>query len=195
MKKISTTFIVIILLVIIVLVGFGMYNGLVTSRNDAEKEWSNVQTQYQQRADLIPNLVSTVKGYATHEQETLEGVIEARAKATQITIDPTNLTPEKLQEFQAAQGDITSALGKILALREAYPDLKANQNFLELQSQLEGMEHRIATARTRYNESATAYKNKVEKMPTALIAGLFGFEAKPLFESAPGADVAPKVEF
>lgn len=195
MKKIGTTFIIIIVLVIIALIGFGMYNGLVTSRNEAEKEWANVQTQYQQRADLIQNLVATVKGYAAHEQGTLEGVIEARAKATQITIDPKNLTSEKLQEFQAAQGDITSALGKILALREAYPDLKANQNFLELQSQLEGIEHRIATARTRYNEAATAYKNKVEKMPTALIAGLFGFEAKPLFEAAVGSDIAPKVEF
>ena len=195
MKKLSTAFVVIIVLGIIVLAGFGFYNKLVGARNDAEKEWANVQTQYQQRADLIPNLVETVKGYATHEQGTLEGVVEARAKATQITIDPANLTPEKLQEFQNAQGEITSALGKILALREAYPDLKANQNFLELQSQLEGMEHRIATARIRYNETATIYKNKVEKMPTAIVASLFGFKAKPLFEATAGADVAPKVQF
>jgi LemA protein len=195
MKKLSSTFVVVIVLVIIVLVGFGMYRGLVSTRNNAEKEWSNVQTQYQQRADLIPNLVATVKGYAAHEQGTLESVIEARAKATQITIDPANLTPEKLKEFQAAQGDITSALGKILALREAYPDLKANQNFLELQSQLEGMEHRIATARTRYNDAATTYKNKVEQPPSSFIASMFGFEPKPLFEAAAGAEIAPKVEF
>ncbi|GHT20141.1 hypothetical protein FACS189429_8280 [Bacteroidia bacterium] len=195
MKKLSTTFIVIIVLAIIALWAFGLYNGLVSAKNDTDKEWANVETQYQQRADLIPNLVATVKGYAAHEQETLEGVIEARAKATQITVDPANLTPEKLQEYQAAQGEISSALGKILALREAYPDLKANQNFLELQTQLEGMEHRIATARTRYNEVATTYKNKVEKMPSALIAKLFGFEAKPLFQAAEGAGVVPKVEF
>jgi len=195
MKKIGSTLIIIIVIAIIVLVGFGMYRGLVGTRNDTEKEWANVQTQYQQRADLIPNLVATVKGYATHEQGTLTEVVEARAKATQITIDPANLTPEKLKEFQAAQGEISSALGKILALREAYPDLKANQNFLELQSQLEGMEHRIATARTRYNEAATIYKNKVEMPPSSFVASLFGFKAKPLFEAAAGSDTAPKVEF
>lgn len=195
MKKNSTTFIVIIVLIIIVLVGIGFYRGLVRERNNTEKAWADVQTQYQQRADLIPNLVSTVKGYAAHEHGTLESVIDARAKATQITINSENLTPEKLQEYQAIQGDITSALGKILALREAYPDLKANQNFLELQSQLEGMEHRIATARTRYNEAATTYKNKVQQPPSSFIAGMFGFEAKPLFEAAAGADVAPIVEF
>jgi LemA protein len=139
--------------------------------------------------------VATVKGYATHEQGTLEGVIEARAKATQITIDPTNLTPEKLQEYQKAQSEIASALKSLFALHEAYPDLKANQNFLELQAQLEGIEHRIATARTRYNEVATSYKNKVQQPPSSFIASLFGFQAIPLFQADEGANIAPKVQF
>ncbi|MDR1653256.1 MAG: LemA family protein [Prevotellaceae bacterium] len=195
MKKLGTKFVVIIVLAIIALLVFGAYNGLVKSDEEVKSQWGNVQTQYQRRANLIPNLVETVKGYATHEQETLEGVIEARAKATQITIDPTQLTAEKLQEYQKAQGEITSALGKILALREAYPDLKANQNFLELQQQLESTENRISTEITRFNEMAKEYNVKIRKVQNVIIARICGFEQKPYFEAQQDADIAPKVQF
>ena len=171
------------------------YNGLVKQQENVEKAWSNVDNQYQRRADLIPNLVETVKGYAKHEQETLEGVIEARANATKVTIDAKNMTPEDLQKYQAAQGDVTNALSRLIAVSENYPDLKANQNFLELQSQLEGCENRIAVARKDFNEAAQVYNTKRRTFPTNIIASIFGFGDKPYFKAQEGADVAPKVDF
>ena len=171
------------------------YNGLVVLQENVETEWSQVENQYQRRIDLIPNLVATVKGYATHEQETLEGVIEARANATKVTIDPTNMTPEDLQKYQAAQGDVTNALSRLIAVSEAYPDLKANENFKDLQQQLESTENRINKARDDFNEVAQKYDTKRRTFPTNIIASIFGFEEKPYFQSQPGADVAPKVDF
>lgn len=171
------------------------YNGLVKQQENVEKAWSNVDNQYQRRADLIPNLVETVKGYAKHEQETLEGVIAARANATKVTIDPTNMTPEDLQKYQAAQGDVTNALSRLIAVSESYPDLKANQNFLELQSQLEGCENRIAVARKDFNEAAQEYNTNRRTFPTNILASIFNFGEKPYFKAQEGADVAPKVDF
>ena len=171
------------------------YNGLVADQESVETAWAQVENVYQRRADLIPNLVETVKGYAKHEQETLEGVIEARANATKVTIDPTNMTPEDLQKYQAAQGDVTNALSKLIAVAEAYPDLKANQNFLELQSQLEGTENRITVERNKFNEAAQTYNTKRRTFPTNIIAGIFGFGDKPYFQAQEGADKAPKVDF
>ena len=171
------------------------YNGLVSTQESLNKSWANVENQYQRRADLIPNLVETVKGYAKHESSTFEAVVNARAKATQMTIDPTNLTPEKLQEFQAAQGELSSALGRLLLLREAYPELKANQNFIELQAQLEGTENRITVAREQFNQEVQNYNTMVRKFPKNIIAGLFGFERKPTFEAEKGAEKAPEVKF
>src|SRR5574344_654132 len=175
--------IVVAVIAAIVIYGFSTYNGMVGQDENANKEWANVQTQYQRRSDLIPNLVQVVKGYAKHEQETLEGVIAARAKATQITVDPTNLTPEKLQQFQQAQGELSSALGRLMAVSEAYPDLKANENFKELQSQLEGTENRIAEARKRYNDAVQTYNVSVRKFPANIFAGIFGFQRRTSFEA------------
>ena len=155
MKK-TTTIIVIAVIALLAIWGVSGYNNLVGMDEGVSNQWANVETQYQRRADLIPNLVNTVKGYAAHEQETLQGVIEARSKATQIKVDPTDLTPEKLAEYQAAQGQLASALGKLLAITENYPDLKANQNFLELQAQLEGTENRINVARKNFNDASTS---------------------------------------
>lgn len=171
------------------------YNGLVKSQESVETAWGNVENVYQRRADLIPNLVETVKGYAKHEQETLEGVIEARANATKVTIDPKNMTPEDLQKYQAAQGDVTNALSRLIAVSESYPDLKANQNFLELQNQLEGTENRIAVERNKFNEVAKEYNTKRRTFPTNIIASIFNFGEKPYFKAQEGADVAPKVDF
>ena len=171
------------------------YNGLVSMDEQVAGKWANVETQYQRRADLIPNLVNTVKGYATHEQETLEGVIEARSKATQIKVDASELTPERLAQFQRAQGELTAALGKLLAIREQYPDLKANQNFLELQSQLEGTENRITVARKDFNDAAKAYNVAIRRFPKNILAGIFGFDKKAYFEAAEGAEKAPEVKF
>jgi LemA protein len=175
--------------------GVSIYNGLVKEQENVEKAWGNVENVYQRRADLIPNLVETVKGYAKHEQETLEGVIEARANATSIKIDPSNMTPEDLQKYQAAQGDVTNALSRLIAVSEAYPDLKANQNFLELQNQLEGSENRIAVERNKFNEAAQTYNTKRRTFPTSIIASIFGFGDKPYFQAQEGADKAPKVDF
>lgn len=171
------------------------YNGLVSMDEQVAGKWANVETQYQRRADLIPNLVNTVKGYATHEQETLEGVIEARSKATQIKVDASELTTERLAQFQRAQGELTAALGKLLAIREQYPDLKANQNFLELQSQLEGTENRITVARKDFNDAAKAYNVAIRRFPKNILAGLFGFDKKSYFEAESGAEKAPEVKF
>ena len=173
----------------------GAYNGMVTAEEGVQSAWSQVENVYQRRMDLIPNLVSTVKGYASHEAETLEGIVNARSKATQVTVDPENLTPEELQKFNEAQGELSGALGKLLAITEAYPDLKANQNFLELQAQLEGTENRIATERKKFNEVAMGYNTLIRRFPKSIIASIFGFERKGYFEAQEGADNAPKVEF
>ena len=171
------------------------YNSMVEADENINAQWAKVENQYQRRADLVPNLVNTVKGYAAHESETLEAVIAARSKATQITVDPANLTEENLQKYQEAQGELSSALGKLLAITENYPDLKANQNFLELQAQLEGTENRIATERSRYTDAVNAYNKKIRKFPALITAKIFGFDAKPQFEAEASAAQAPTVEF
>ncbi len=191
--------IAIVAAVAIVLACFGWvkstYNGFVQQQEGVEAAWAQVENVYQRRADLIPNLVATVKGYAKHEQETLDKVVSARAKATQITVDPTNLTAESLKKYQEAQGELGSALGKLLAITENYPDLKANQNFLQLQAQLEGTENRITVERKTFNEVAQTYNSAIRQFPGNIIAGIFGFERKPYFEAESGAEKAPKVEF
>ena len=173
----------------------GSYNGFVQQDEAVKTAWSQVENVYQRRADLIPNLVATVKGYAAHEKETLEGVVAARAKATQVTVDPENMTAEKLKEYQAAQGELGSALGKLLAITENYPELKANENFLELQAQLEGTENRIATERNKFNEVAKEYNVSIRKFPANILSGMFGFEQRSYFEAAAGAERAPEVKF
>ena len=171
------------------------YNSLVKQEEGVKTAWSQVENQYQRRSDLIPNLVNTVKGYASHESETLEGVVAARARATQTTIDADNLTPEAIEKYQAAQGELTAALGRLLMIQENYPDLKANQNFLELQAQLEGTENRISVARKEFNEVAKTYNVAVRRCPANLVAKLFGFGQKPYFEAAEGTETAPRVQF
>lgn len=171
------------------------YNTMVEKDEAVQAAWSQVENQYQRRTDLIPNLVSTVKGYAAHESATLQSVTDARTKAMQINVDASNLTPDKLQQFQAAQGDLSQALGKLMMVREAYPDLKANQNFLELQAQLEGTENRIATERMRFNEAARDYNTYIRRFPNNLISGMFDFESKPYFEAEAGADKPVDVKF
>ena len=171
------------------------YNGMVSKEEAVNRAWSNVETQYQRRADLIPNLVATVKGYAAHEEQTLTDVVEARSKATSVTLSAENLTPESLAEFQQAQSAVTSALGRLIAVSESYPDLKANQNFLELQAQLEGTENRIATERSRYTDAVNAYNKKIRKFPALITAKIFGFDAKPQFKAEASAAQAPTVGF
>ena len=183
------------ILVLVVLWAIGGYNGMVKMDEQVQNSWANVETQYQRRADLIPNLVSTVKGYAKHEQQTLEEVVKARSEATQLKVDAENLTPEKLAAFQKAQSGVSSALGRLLAVAENYPDLKANQNFLELQSQLEGTENRITVARKDFNDTAKSYNQAIRQFPKNILAGLFGFEKKSYFEAEAGSEKAPKVEF
>ncbi|GAB2503330.1 LemA family protein [Algoriphagus taiwanensis] len=173
----------------------GTYNQFVQKEEVINGQWAEVETQYQRRADLIPNLVNTVKGYADFEQETLTGVIEARSKATSVQIDPTNLTPEKLAEFQQAQEQLSGALSRLLVTVERYPDLKANQNFLELQAQLEGTENRISVARRNFNTSVQDYNSNLRTFPNNLFAGMYGFETKGYFEAAAGAENAPTVQF
>ena len=168
---------------------------MVEKDEAVQAAWSQVENQYQRRTDLIPNLVSTVKGYAAHESATLQSVTDARTKAMQINVDASNLTPDKLNQFQAAQGDLSQALGKLMMVREAYPDLKANQNFIELQAQLEGTENRIATERMRFNEAAKDYNTYIRRFPNNLISGMFDFESKPYFESKAGADKPVDVKF
>ncbi len=196
MKK---TWIVIISIVAVIFIGFlwfkGMYNNMVNLDVDSTGQWANVESAYQRRADLIPNLVSTVKGYADFEKETLTAVIEARAKATQVKIDPSNISPEQLANFQSAQGEVSQALGRLLVTIERYPELKANQNFLELQSQLEGTENRINVERNRFNETVKAYNKYIKRFPQVLFAGSFGYEEKGFFKADAGSENAPKVEF
>ena len=171
------------------------YNVMVEKEETVTAQWAQVENVYQRRADLIPNLVSTVKGYASHEQETLTGVIEARAKATSTTIDPSNLNGESIQKFQAAQDGLSSALSKLMVVVERYPDLKANTGFLELQSQLEGTENRITVERKKFNETAQTYNTYIRVFPNNFIAGWFDFEKADYFEAQEGSNVAPKVEF
>jgi LemA protein len=184
-----------IILAVLVFWVIGAYNGMVGKDQNSNEAWANVESSYQRRNDLIPNLVNTVKGYATHEQETLTKVIEARASATQVKVDPSNITPAQLQQFQQAQAGVSSALGRLLAVAENYPDLKANQNFLDLQSQLEGTENRINVARNRFNETVRDYNGTVKRFPGNLFAGMFGFQPKAFFEAQEGADKAPEVKF
>ena len=171
------------------------YNGLIQQDESVRKSWNNVQSEYQRRNDLIPNLVNTVKGAANFEQQTLIQLMAARAKATSITVDPSNLTPEKLAEFQQAQSQISSGLGRLLAVVENYPDLKANQNFQALQAQLEGTENRIKVARNDFNGAVQEYNVKVRSFPMNMLAGVFGFKAKPGFQADPGSERAPEVKF
>lgn len=171
------------------------YNSLVEKQESVESAWSQVENVYQRRADLIPNLVNTVKGYAAHEKETLEGVIEARSKATQITVSADDLSEENIKKFQAAQGELQQALGKLLAITENYPDLKANENFRDLQAQLEGTENRITVERQKFNETVKVYNTSIRKFPTTIYAGWFGFKKKGYFEAQAGAEKAPEVQF
>lgn len=191
--------IALIVVAAIVLGGFlwikGAYNNMVTEDENVQNAWAQVENVYQRRADLIPNLVATVKGYAEHESSTLENVVAARAKATQMTIDPENLSAEAIEKFNQAQGELSTALGRLLLIQENYPDLKANQQFSELQAQLEGTENRIATERMKFNDAAKAYNTLIRKFPDNIIASIFGFEKKGYFEAQAGAETAPKVEF
>lgn len=173
----------------------GKYNTMVDKSEAVDSGWSQVENVYQRRADLIPNLVNTVKGYASHEKETLEGVIEARAKATSTTINAGNMSPEALKAFQANQDGLSSALSKLMVVVERYPDLKANQSFLDLQAQLEGTENRIAVERKKYNDLAQVYNSYIKKFPTVFIASMMGFEVKPYFEAQEGANNTPEVQF
>jgi LemA protein len=175
--------------------GTRVYNQMVTLQEGVTSQWGNVETQYQRRADLIPNFVNTVKGAATFEQETLTKVIEARAKATQVTIDPTKMTAENMQQFQAAQGELSSALSRLMVVVEQYPELKATQNYRDLQVELEGTENRISVERRKFNETAQAMNTYIKRFPANILAGMFGFTARPYFESMEGADKAPEVKF
>lgn len=196
MKKGTITLLVIGVLILIMVGGtLTTYNGLIAKDEAVATAWGNIQSQYQRRADLIPNLVSTVKGYAKHESETLENVLTARAKATQVTINADNLTPEKLKQYQAAQGELSQALGRLMAVSENYPNLKANENFSELQAQLEGTENRINESRQIYNSAVQTYNVSVRRFPANIVAGMFGFDKKNQFEAEAGAEKAPKVEF
>lgn len=196
MKKGTITLLVIGVLILIMVGGtLTTYNGLIAKDEAVATAWGNIQSQYQRRADLIPNLVSTVKGYAKHESETLENVMAARAKATQVTINSDNLTPEKLKQYQAAQGELSQALGRLMAVSENYPNLKANENFSELQAQLEGTENRINESRQIYNSAVQTYNVSVRRFPANIVAGMFGFDKKNQFEAEAGAEKASKVEF
>ena len=193
--KNKSLWIVLGIVAVVLIWGVTTYNGLVSKDEKVASAWANVETVYQRRADLIPNLVNTVKGYAAHESKTLADVTEARAKSTAISIDPSTATPAQMEAWMEAQGEVSSALGRLIAISENYPELKANQNFLELQKQLEGTENRISTERRKYNEEVRGYNAKIRRFPTNLIAGMFGFEKRVMFEAQEGAEVAPVVEF
>lgn len=196
MKKSLIVLLVIVLIVIIAYSSVkGTYNKMVAMDEGVSAQWSNVENVYQRRSDLIPNLVNTVKGYATHERETLEGVIEARAKATQVTVDPSKLDAASIQNFQNAQSGLTSALSRLMVVMEQYPDLKANQNFRDLQAQLEGTENRIAVERRKFNETAQVFNTYIRKFPQNILAGMFNFEKKAYFEAEKGSEKAPTVNF
>ncbi len=195
MKKWLPVIIIVGLLVVGGIYVTGLNNSLVDLDEKASAQWGNVESSYQRRADLIPNIVSTAKGYAEFEQETLTMVIEARSKATAVTIDPSNITPEQLQQFQEVQGGLTSALARLLAVFERYPDLKANENFKELINELERTENRINVERNRYNETVQPYNAKIKKIPANLFAGMLGFDERAYFEAEEGSEKAPVVEF
>src|ERR1035437_2839180 len=196
MKK---TLIIVGVIVLVVIIMFswvsGKYNGLVTREEGTKQAWAQVQNVYQRRSDLIPNLVETVKGYAAHEKSTLTDVVNARAKATQVTVDPTKLTPDQIQKFQGAQDGLSQSLGRLMVVMEKYPELKANQNFLELQAQLEGTENRIAVERQKFNDVINEYNNVVRQFPGNVFAGMFGFQQKGYFQAEAGAEKAVKVKF
>ena len=194
-KKFIPIIIVAAVVVILVAWGVSVYNGLVVKDENCSKQWSKVESQYQRRMDLIPNLVNTVKGYASHEEATLLKVIEARNQASQVKIDAENMTQEQLNNFQQSQENLSSAIRELNIVVEKYPDLKANQNFLELQSQLEGTENRIAVERQRYSDVVNEYNTSVRRFPNSMFASMFGFDKKPYFEAQSGAENAPKVEF
>ncbi len=197
MKTSSLVIIVLVILGLFLLMsGCGTYNNLIESEQQVQQQWGEVENQYQRRSDLIPNLVATVKGYATHEQEVLTQVVEARSRATQITVGKDVVDdPESLRRFAQAQTELTGALGRLLAVAENYPNLKANENFLALQTQLEGTENRITVARGRFNETVREYNTSVRRFPANIFAGIFGFRQRPYFEATPGSETAPKVEF
>ncbi|MBD9179792.1 MAG: LemA family protein [Odoribacter splanchnicus] len=196
MKKGYIVLIVVAVVILSIFFWFrGSYNGMVSMSETVSSQWSNVENQYQRRLDLIPNLVNTVKGYAAHEQQTLEDVVNARAKATQTQINFDQLDEAAIKKINSTQGELSSALSRLMAISESYPDLKANQNFLELQAQLEGTENRIAVERRKFNESVKNYNAYIRQFPKNMIAGMFGFVPKPYFEATAGAENAPKVEF
>lgn len=195
MKQLSLAIILIAVGLLVFANGCTTYNSMVNSEEDVENAFSKVQSAYQRRADLIGNLVETVKGAADFERGTLTQITEARAKASSIQIDPANMTEEQLRQFQAAQGELSQSLGRLLVTVENYPELKANQNFLELQSQLEGTENRIKVERDRFNDVVTQYNKKIRRFPNSLYAGMFGFDRKAQFEAEAGAQSAPKVKF
>ena len=194
-KKNKGMVITLAVIAVIALWSISAYNGMVGMDEGVQGKWADVETQYQRRSDLIPNLVNTVKGYAAHEKETLAAVVQARSEATSVKIDPTNMTAEQMAQYQQAQNGVSSALGKLLVVVEKYPDLKANQNFLELQAQLEGTENRITVARRNFNEAAKEYNTAIRRFPKNILAGMFGFEKKAYFEAEQGAEKAPLVEF
>lgn len=193
MKK--TWIIIIAVIAFIAIYGVSSYNSMVSQEEAVGTAWSNVENQYQRRADLIPNLVNTVKGYAAHEKETFDAVVSARAKATQTTVSIDDLTPEKMEAYQRAQGEVGSALSRLLAVTENYPELKANENFQTLQAQLEGTENRISVERRNFNDVARAYNTSIRRFPKNIFAGMFGFEKRPYFEAQEGAEKAPEVKF
>ena len=195
MDKRTTIIIILAAVAAVVLWMVGKYNAMVSAEENVKTAWAQVENQYQRRSDLIPNLVATVKGYAAHESQVLESVVAARAKATQVVVDPSTTSPEQLAAFQSAQGELSQALGRLLAVAENYPDLKANQNFLELQAQLEGTENRITVARNAFNEAAQTYNVLLRRFPNNIVASVFGFDQKAYFQAAEGADQAPTVAF
>lgn len=183
------------ILAVVVVWAISGYNGLVSSDENVNKAWANVESAYQRRSDLIPNLVNTVKGYAEHEKETLQQVVEARSKATSMSIDAATATPEQMQAWIDAQQEVGSALGRLIAISESYPQLRANENFLALQTQLEDTENRIKTERDRYNEAVQAFNVKIRRFPTNILASMFGFERRTMFEAEAGTEKAPEVQF
>lgn len=196
MKKSHIILIVVAVIILSIFFWFkNTYNGMVTMQENVSAQWSNVENQYQRRLDLIPNLVNTVKGYAEHEQNTLNGVVEARAKATQMQINLDNLDEAAMKKLNTVQGELSTALSKLMAISENYPDLKANENFRDLQAQLEGTENRIAVERRKFNDTARTYNTGIRQFPQNMLAGMFGFTPKPYFEANAGAENAPKVEF
>ncbi len=195
MKKLSTPLIIVVLLVILFFIGSGRYNSLVSKDEKVNQAWAQVENVYQRRADLIPNLVKTVQGYANFEKSTLTEVIEARSKATSVNIDAGKLTPEAVSQFEAAQGQLSSALSRLMVVVERYPDLKANQNFLELQAQLEGTENRIAVERKRFNDDVMDFNQSIRRFPGNIYASVFGFEKKGYFTASEGAEKVPQVQF